>query len=591
MMMRYGPFSDFRQGREEMLHRRKAEPRKHTGASVEKKIFLGILLCGFAAASMEIFADNGIARVHFAEAEKLGQSGAKEEALRLLDLALLFRPAYSDALLLRSRLLAANRENRRKALEAARSAVDAATWEFYSPGEGVLHLCGLLADIRSYREALSFLDALDSADHFPLEEYRLRLRCFRGLDDRKSLEAALTAALGMFPGDPFFLELFFKTSDPLRPETVRRFELVKLTPEKYLPAIAAYIQAAGNSDSALHLAWDYFRAGGDDPAVSCLIIEKALVDPRREMERFVSLGGLGRMPLLRKLAAALRTQYPELLPGALSAFSGTVVLDTDGDGLREEEFLVKAGKPVQWKIDENQDGLDEVIVDFSETEFSPSKVTYQTGDADMICLYADYPYVSEALYYEGPYPRSGAAKLTRRSRILPGVLSLPVVSGGMSLAAGQPAWLDYRLNRDFAVLPQEAVERSAYMYEERNSREPDYTQLVLLHEGRIRQIDIVRGAGEEKLVLHRVMFQDGKLAYGLRDLDRDGTFDVREFYDGEGRLSYALADTTGDGRPDYAESFLPHILGWDTDGDGAIDAREVREAGGISFREYYGGGE
>jgi tetratricopeptide (TPR) repeat protein len=560
---------------------------------VGKKFFLCLLLCG-SAAMQGVFADGRLARLYFEEGRKLAQEGLAGDALGLLDSALVFRPAYADALFLKSSLLSQKRETRLAALETARRAVQAPAWEFYSPGAGLMHLCRLLADMRSYGEALAFLDSLGAGAASPsIEEYGLRLRCYRGLGDGKKLAGTLAAALAAFPDEPAFLEFFFQTSDPLRPETVRRFELVKLEPEKHLPAIAAYIKSSGNSDGALRLAWDYFRADGNDPAVSCLLIEKALVDPRQEMERFVSFGGLGRMELLRKLKTALQPQYSGLLAGACAAFSGTVVLDADGDGVPEEEFLVKAGKPLQWKIDENQDGLDEVIVDFAEATFLPARVAYRSGGAGMVCVYADYPYVGEALYYEGPYPEvsAGNARRTLRSRILPGVLALPLISGWKPPAAEELSWLDYRLDRDFTALPGARVEGAAYMYEERDSGEPDYTQLVSLQGGKIRQIDIVWNAGGKSVVLHRIMFQDGKFAFGLRDLDRDGVFDARESYDGEGKLALVLVDTAGDGTADYAESFVSRMLGWDTDGDGAIDAREIREAGGVRLREYYGGAE
>ncbi|MDR1316799.1 MAG: hypothetical protein LBK13_07995 [Spirochaetales bacterium] len=599
MMMRYALFSDSRHGREAELPRRGAALRKYTGAAVGKKFFLSILLFGFALTVPRIFADSRVARLYFEEGRKRAEAGSRQDALGLTASALVFRPDYSDALFLKSTLLAQERETRIPALEAARGAVEADTWEFYSSRDGRIHLCRLLADMRFYREALDFLDgdglsvaASPGAVSPNAEEYGIRLRCYRGLGEEKKLRQTLAAALAAFPNEAVFLEFFFNISDPLLPETVRRFELVRLEPEKHLPAIAAYIRSAGDSDIALRLAWDYFRAGGNDPAVSCLLIEKDLVDPAREIERFVSFGGLGRMELLRKLSTALRTRYPALLAEALSAFSGTVILDEDGDGIPEEEFLVEAGKPVRWKIDADQDGLDEVILDFSQSTLLPSQAAYRDPGAGMMCMYAVYPYVEEALYYESPYPElPDAARRTLRSRALPGFLALPLISDWTPPSAENPSWLNYRLNRDFALLPREQVENFAYMYEERNSREPDYTRIVSLHEGKIRQIDIVWSKGEESIVLHRIIFQDGKFVRGLRDLDRDGIFDVRESYDELGGLRDVLVDTTGDGKPDYAESFLPHILGWDTDGDGRIDAREVREAAGMSLREYYGGAE
>jgi hypothetical protein len=169
-------------------------------------------------------------------------------------------------------------------------------------------------------------------------------------------------------------------------------------------------------------------------------------------------------------------------------------------------------------------------------------------------------------------------------------LALPVISGVLPPVSGAGAWLGYQLNKNFAALPREKVESASYMYEERNSREPDYTQIVFLEAGKVRQIDILFGGGNKNIVFHRIMFQDGKFSYGLRDLDRDGTFDVREYYDEDGKLGSVIVDTTGDGKPDYTESFFPDIVNeWDIDGDGILDAREVRRAGDTRSRSYFWG--
>jgi tetratricopeptide (TPR) repeat protein len=538
---------------------------------VGKKIFLCILLCGCAVGE-GVFADSRIARVYFEEAGKLHASGEKEEALRLLDSALSFRPAYADALLLQSRLLAENRENRRKALLAARSAVEAGGWEFYSPGEATAHLCGLLADMRRYGEALSFLDAPASVSAPPsLEEYKLRLRCYKGLGDSKNLEATLNAALGAFSGESFFLEMFFETSDPLGPFAVRRFELLKLNPEGKLPAMAAYILASGNADNALQLAWDYFRAGGKDPAVSCLLIEKGLVDPAREMERFTVFGGLERVDLLRKIAAALRVRYPRLLAEALASFTGTAVLDKDGDGIPEEMFRIEKGRLLGWDTDEDQDGMYEISVHFG-ADFLPDALFYRTPDSILRCVFNGYPYVST-----GTYEVDGDRHI--EYYLLPCALALPLIDG--VLPGEETSWLDYRLNKDFTTLAREKVEEAASRYVE-SAREPRGDRVVWLSAGLARQVDILRHG----VVVHRLFFDEGRFSYGLRDLDRDGVFDTREFYR-DGKLVALRADTTGDGKEDYAETFFPDMIKeWDIDGDGLIDAREARGEGGRPERYY-----
>jgi tetratricopeptide (TPR) repeat protein len=557
---------------------------------MRKVFFIFALLTSLAAVCLS--ADTEIARLYFENGRNLAQTGAKAEALELLDSALRFRPDYADALLLQSRLLAEDPATRKKALEAARMAAGAASWEFYSFREGVLHLSRILADMRLYEEALQCLGRPESlASPASAGEYAIRLRCYRGLGDRKKLEDTLASALAAFPGEPVLLEFFFRTADPLRPETVRRFELLDKNHAASLPAFAAYIQAAADSDGLLTLAWDYFKAGGNDPAVSCLLMQKGAADPEREIERFVSFGGLKRMDLLRSVYASTRQRYPRLLANLLSAFTGTSVLDKDKDGIGEEKFSIQGGKLFLWEIDEDQDGLDELSVEFSEKTLLPSRLVYRSGDSVLSCAYALYPYIEEAMYEGGI---SGSAPGSRRTlnRILPGVLSLPIFSGGtfQESPEGIP-YLFYRLNSELSFLSLERVEAAAYMYEERTAEDPEYTRRVFLRDGVAGRIDIVHGGGEKERVLHRLIFEEGKFACGLRDLDRDGIFDVREFFE-DGRLLAAAIDTTGDGKPDYREFFFPEVFKeWDFNGDGIIDAKESRGAGPayfFPFVQYYG---
>jgi tetratricopeptide (TPR) repeat protein len=553
-----------------------------------------MFLCGFAAAPA-LFADSRIARLYFEEGRNFQAAGARAEALELLETALRFRPEYSDALFLKSKILAEKPENRREASELARAAIKAASWEAYDLWEGTLHLCGLLAQLRRYREVLFLLNGSKRPGPRSVKEYELLLRCHQGLDDKKNLNTVLQAALEAFPEELFFLETYFRVSDPLRPETVRHFELVKRYAQWYLPAIAAYILRAGDSDGVLKLAWDYFHAGGEDPAVSCLLIEKGLVDPAREMERFTAFGGLSRMDLLRKIASALRVQHPRLLADALAAFSGQVVFDRDRDGIPEENFFIKEGKPSLWKIDEDQDGLDEIAIEFSENGL-PSQVGYLTHTSTMTLNYAEYPYIGESLYHDES--RDMKESRTLRARVLPGNLAVPIVLGIPPAASVGVPWLDYRLNRSLASFSRERVENSAYMYEERNSLEPEYVQEVFLENGKVQQIDIKYMEKTPNVIVHRLLFEKGRFSYGLRDIDRDGNFDLREFFE-DGKLMRLSLDTTGDGKEDYTESFFPDIVKeWDIDGDGVVDAREARGGDGLTrrsypipFGRYYGGAE
>ncbi|MDR2588437.1 MAG: hypothetical protein LBC67_03325 [Spirochaetales bacterium] len=586
-----------------------------------KKLCLCVFLSGFLAGLAPLSGDEGLARLYFESAKNFAEAASRAEALEFLKSALIFRPEYSDALLLQSRLFAEEASGLPRALEAARSAVKHGTWEASSRSEGALFLAGLLVDTKNWKEALTLIESLPPGTP-SADELVLKLRCYRGLRDRLKLDAVLKTALEGFPQDSRFLEIFFKTADPLKPDTVKRFELMDKTLAQNLPAFAAYILSAKSADNILTLAWDYFRAGGNDPAVSCLLMEQGLVEPVREMERFVSLGGMKRLDLLRKAFLSTRQKHPSLVAELLAAFTGVSVLDKDGDAIPEERFHVKSGEPFLWEIDRDQDGVAEISVEFGSRRFSPAsrfspepeRITYRQGGTVMVCIYAGYPYLEKVLYEDEvvlpqswlssaedaaalAFRRSGAAFLGNSSpvqrrvlnHISPASLGVEILSGSSFAEEpfGKIPWIGYALNARAEFLPLEKVHSFTSMYEERNSASADYAKRVFLRGGEAVQIDIVFSGGEKEIILHRIVLDGGRISYGLRDIDRDGVFDVREFFE-DGKLRSLSLGKEG-GKEEYRETFFPDILKeWDFNRDGIIDARELWTSAG-PLRHYFEG--
>ena len=535
---------------------------------MRKEIFFILFLIGSILGPQGLFSDSGLGRVYFNHGERLFRSGDREDALRLVEISLQFRSDSSDAWLLKSMLLSPGKEGRNRALAAAEKAVDVGVWEFYSADEGILRLSSLLTETRRYGEALAVLERDGPPGILSPELSLLRIRCLAALELRPRLKRELDSALAAFPGNPGLLEAAFLYKDPLDPDVSALFALMDRTEKKNLPAFAAFIEKAAAPGEIESLADLYYRAGGRDPVVPCALIEKIPSVRTEELGRFIAFGGHLRLELLRRVIRIIDERGLELIEREFTDFTGTLTVDADRDGIPEESFQIASGKIISWTVDAGGDGVDETTVFFSGGR-TPSKVVLRNDDESYSYEYSRYPGLAEVEYERGP--------VRIRHQIVQGALNLPVLRN-LPRNDENPIFFEYRPYTENRIPAIEGLKSASRLIEEFSAAGNDLKRFHI-RGGEIRIFEAVRGEGDTEIIVRRVFFENGSPASGLRDLDLDGRFDVREEYE-DGILSAV----TGAG---YTESFWAAALKeWDFDGDGKIDAREYRTGKNRVRREY-----
>ncbi|MBN1834257.1 MAG: hypothetical protein JW820_00330 [Spirochaetales bacterium] len=346
----------------------------------------------------------------------------------------------------------------------------------------------------------------------------------------------------------------------------------------------------------------------------------------RALERFVELGGAREIPLVDGLRGYLQPGgeglHERLLAGleaSLAGYTGAGIVDADRDGLYEERYEYEGGALKVWTLDADQNGLPEARAEYgaeglSRLEFpsSPVRVEY---------LYSRYPYLGEVAFvdaggrrvYELVPFRHAADVVERASAARSGVLSGwtpgPRLPAAPTPAAPTPPAPDAAQSSDSAVpdhplgrrlrpadllVESQARARASRMTEYLPGEPPGGAagqtadRVHLLLNGQTLRIDA--RPDRSGRYRHRVVYEEGRPVYGLRDLDEDGRFETREEYRG-GELALIELDQDGDGNPEFTELLDPDPQArsekrWDYDSDGRVDSRQRQLRDGSTVREF-----
>ena len=520
------------------------------------------LLAGFSLlVAIGLQADPRFAKLYFDSAKTLAASGKFSEAEEILQTALQLEPLYSDALYLKAELLA-GKGLRREAATVASEAVKAGTWNRYTPFDGFLLSARLSLDVRRYQDALMALSQAGPRTDREADPLLILVRCRLGLRERGPALTSLKKALELFPDDYRFYELAFRVKG-VSPDT-GYFLSRRRSEAAYLAALLAYVEQDGPVEEKKDLAEEYYRLGGTSPRASCALMEMGKTD-EAELERFLRKGGLSSLDLCRRVSLTLKDKSKDLFSQKLAAFSGTLTIDEDVDGIPEIKMTVLSGLPQELTYDEDQDGIGETILIFRDG--SPDKVLFP-GDKVLLSIqYSIYPFV-EKVEARTPQGDGKAYFPVPEKLALPLIKALPVFQDN-----AQRILFPYQFDRGYGLFGTEEVKKTAYKIEETGPSSP-YLRRYQVWNGKIQKLEEIVQKGREEQVFRRVNFQDEKPVSGERDLDMDGFFDIKEYY--SGGILKALEFRNG-GSAVYREIFSPERLKeWDLNGDGVLDVKEYR---------------
>ncbi len=261
------------------------------------------------------------------------------------------------------------------------------------------------------------------------------------------------------------------------------------------------------------------------------------------------------------------------LPGRINAveafdrwfenFSGTFESDLNGDGFIDTFEEYENGVLSAYRSDKDQNGEYDVEITFRNG--MPEKVKQN----DRVYTYSDYPYLAEMTISDGLrnvmyrlYPYSFVHRISFEPLLRRSLLNQDPVAEESAPSeervAARSISVDTMLSESSETISMRRPFAGGFEYRINSGRE-----------GAVRE----RRSGEGLFVVRE------------RDTDGDGFFEIRERYLDE-RLIELTFDEDGDGNYDYMESYGERdVFLWDLNDDGLYDCREFSDEDGNRIRE------
>ena len=268
-----------------------------------------------------------------------------------------------------------------------------------------------------------------------------------------------------------------------------------------------------------------------------------------------------------------------------AGFTGTLLEDTNYDGFPEERIEMVNGRPMERRIDTDQDGLDEWEILYDGGE--PVRIRVNPGPSGgRLTVNYDakaYPELLSMVSRNSP--------ITGDAFFPPGRFSWDPSDGGVTFGALQPPdWDDaalmsrvsrIRITADELDDPGEAAGIGRVRGEAVTWLESGYP---------VRALELRYSPGERDnpIWIRELIYEDGRIAAGRRSFRHRSDdpsrriWELYERYEG-GRLIGLAWDPGMSGSPAYLKdwalkSYL-EIQAWDIDADGWMDARRFLIAG------------
>ncbi|MDR1257426.1 MAG: hypothetical protein LBJ86_06735 [Spirochaetaceae bacterium] len=328
-----------------------------------------------SVAGVTVTGEAAVAARYADWAETTFREGDFLRAEAFLERAADYAPVSSDL----SYLLALTRRElsrpARETLTAARLALATDRWALYLRQDALMFEAEMLIRIRRYGEALNVISELEEGERTA----ELRLLALEHLPYAAEFEAAMEAALERYPRSPRFPRILFRREARNQFPGNSERSLV----DKALKRLPALLEADGDliryatpfitgRDEARRLLAAWRATGGSrklrqEALPVCL--ETGLIDERTALDELFAPSGEVDRDVLLAVWDLLRTdEARQAMSGRLTAFSGMITTDENGDGVTDSRSCYRAGVLVSYALDADQDGVNEMAVMFGSDE-------------------------------------------------------------------------------------------------------------------------------------------------------------------------------------------------------------------------------
>ena len=495
-----------------------------------------------------------------------------DEAVSFAETSLEFDNDNADAHHILARNLADRQVATGRVVEHLEQALSSESFHITDEGEARLLLAETYIRIGAADDALGVL-ATESAGAPGPESSYLTARALLALDEVEAAEEVALRGRRLYPEDPRFV-LFLLRRDPVPgPRTGRWLDANVSEDPAYLESLLYYAERVGDPGRAVALSDRYLALGGEDPRVALVRAEASAETREQAWELFVRMDGL-------RDKAAVEEMYALLPDGELKArvrevlfdYNGTAVHDEDRNGFWEERFVFSDGGLERWQVDRNEDG----VLEYDLLVSSRVPRSLETSPEGFRITYGAYPEVSAVEAVDG--------EVLRRYRVLPGRLTYRVLGDEVDWGSPVPGpAFPFPLAEAPSVLDEELLRENAFRLELGTPGGP-ITRVLTLEDGIVLR-EAIDEDGDGRID-HVISYEDGERVAGIRDADHDGRFEVAEQYE-DGELALLVVDADGDNTFEYRERLQPEAsVSWDYDGDGVVDARELRVGRSEVIRQF-----
>ncbi len=425
----------------------------------------------------------------------------------------------------------------------------------------------------------------------------------------------MTRSLDMYEHDPRFVSLLFDSVDARIPQLNER-TLVD-TALRRLPFLAEKDPALGykavpfvrNLEDSRRFVETYRALNRSHPESLAAALELGVINESVMMRDFFSYTtdqysktnqaeNILHLHLVRKLWSLLRNnESRDEFVRNLSAFSGVIVEDRDGDSYPESYTRYESGRLQNFDYDVDQDGLAELSLLFFTADELPQRAELEAPEDESVEHFAYHLKAEdqEKVYLEYfTYPAVKSARLNqteyfpvyREFHFAP-VDFVPVAGGDF---ANMPLYPEIvpsisRLTKRSLISFSNIIRRPSREFPEAIGA----VEEIHLTDGVVNRAREVLPDGS---VVSEMYFTLGEPYLQHVDLDLDGRKETRRQFLRENRLDFPGADPTdykpvleksesdwdGDGMFEYGELYLEDGTierSWDNDGDGIRETKEV----------------
>ncbi|HUX40996.1 MAG TPA: hypothetical protein VMV83_07520 [Rectinemataceae bacterium] len=438
----------------------------------------------------------------------------------------------------------------------------------YGRDDAIAFESELLIKLRRWNDALSLLETADNLPNADIELYKIR--AFLGLGDTKAALGGFESARAFWPQDLRFARLFLQfwkegPTDASRKiaDAIVRSVTDGSFDDPTLTAMAIPFIPDQRDRKSVLMALRAAKGG----VASLEALRYGLIDVKTAIDEILPpTNSLVRRSDIEGLASLVGPTGMKELSDRLAAFSGRVAEDRDSDGATDSITVYKDGQAVEWDLDADQDGVNELVVNF---RFGlPLTAFWKPDGAAFDFTWNRWPMLASAKRH---VIATADGELSIPSA--PGSAATTPIFGTVdrewSLADGALSWapLTFR-NFPSADSAFVLVDRGAVAPPSERALVASATSMILHRSDGDLEITLRSGlalrgvlsaAGRPKAIFS---YEKGRPLLEILDQDGDGRFESRLRLDPSSDPSDPLvlsyeSDVDGDGIYEYKEELVP----------------------------------